>query len=83
MDFLISPAYSVPPMMTMRRARFTRMNVSLRVPSRFGSAFTEGTDITAMSGSKLSSSSAFGRMKRLWAKRLCQASSLTTRTFSR
>ena len=44
-DFLISPAYSVPPMITIRRARLTRMKVSLRVPSRFGSAFTDGSEI--------------------------------------
>ena len=31
--FLISPAYSVPPMMISWRDRWTRMAVSLRVPS--------------------------------------------------
>ena len=29
MDFFISPAYSVPPMMTILRIKFTMMNTSL------------------------------------------------------
>ena len=56
------------------------VNVSLRVPSRSGSALTDGAEMTVRSGSKLRSSSALGRMKRLRANRLCQASSVTTRT---
>ena len=39
MDFLISPAYSVPPISTSCWARLRAMNVSVRVPSRLGSAW--------------------------------------------
>ena len=42
-DFLISPAYSVPTMITSIRLRWTRIAVSLRVPSVAGSALNEGT----------------------------------------
>ena len=59
------------------------MKVSERVPSALGSALTEGSDITVKSGLKPWRSSGVGRMKRLRAKRLCQASSVTTRTLSR
>ena len=44
-------------MMTIRRPRLTRMNVSLRVPSRCGSALTEGSEMTVKSGSNPISSS--------------------------
>src|SRR4029450_11797873 len=42
-DFLISPAYSVPTMITSIRLRWTRIAVSLRVPSVAGSALNDGT----------------------------------------
>src|ERR1700680_208068 len=70
-------------MITIRRPRLTRMKVSERVPSTFGSAFKEGSEMTVKSGSKFISSSAFGLMNRLRANRLCQAYSVTTRTRSR
>jgi hypothetical protein len=41
-DFLISPAYSVPPISTSCRVGWRRTNVSLRVPSSSGSASREG-----------------------------------------
>ena len=59
------------------------MNVSLCVPSRAGSALNEGSEMTVKSGSKPMSSSAFGRMNRLRANRLCHAISETTRTRNR
>ncbi len=40
--FFISPAYSVPAMRISWRLRWTRMTVSLRVPSRAGSALKLG-----------------------------------------
>ena len=42
-DFLISPAYSVPTMMISIRRRWTRIAVSVRVPSVAGSALNDGT----------------------------------------
>ena len=49
-DFLISPAYSVPTMMTSIRLRWTRIAVSLRVPSVSGSALNEGTSMIVKFG---------------------------------
>jgi hypothetical protein len=40
-DFLISPAYSVPPISTSLRPKWTTMKVPLRVPSVAGSASSE------------------------------------------
>ena len=40
--FLISPAYSVPTMSTSIRARWSRIAVSVRVPSVAGSALNDG-----------------------------------------
>ena len=41
--FFISPAYSVPTMMISFRSRWTRIAVSVRVPSVAGSAWNVGT----------------------------------------
>ena len=42
MDFLISPAYSVPAMMMRRSAKLSAMAVVLRTPSMAGSAWKSG-----------------------------------------
>ena len=52
-DFLISPAYQVPPIRTSRRPGCRTTNVSLRVPSSSGSAVTAGACSTSASGSML------------------------------
>ena len=49
-DFLISPAYSVPTMMISIRRRWTRIAVSVRVPSVAGSALNEGTQMIVKLG---------------------------------
>ena len=48
--FLISPAYSVPTMMTSIRSRWTRIAVSVRVPSVAGSALNDGTQMIVKFG---------------------------------
>jgi len=75
-DFLISPAYSVPTMITSMRPRWTRIAVSLRVPSVVGSARNEGTSRIVKLGTKVASSRADGRRKRFAAKMLAQAVSV-------
>ena len=74
--FLISPAYSVPTMRTSIRARWTRIAVSVRVPSVSGSALKDGTQMIVKFGWKSASSSAVGRRKRLREKMLAQAVSV-------
>ncbi len=78
--FLISPAYSVPTMSTSIRRRWTRMAVSVRVPSVAGSALNEGTQMIVKFGAKAARSAAAGRRNRLRAKRLAQAVSVYTRS---
>ena len=56
-DFLISPAYSVPPISTSVRAGCSATNVPLRVPSSSGSASSAGACRTSASASNVSSSS--------------------------
>ena len=63
MDFFISPAYWVPPMMTIRRVKFTITNTSEFVPSRLGSARKPGALTMVNSGLWVFSSSSVGRMK--------------------
>ncbi len=75
-DFLISPAYSVPTMITSIRRRWTRIAVSVRVPSVAGSALNEGTLMIVKFGTNPSSSSSDGRRKRFSAKMLAQAVSV-------
>ena len=48
--FLISPAYSVPTMMTSIRWRWTRIAVSVRVPSVAGSALNDGMQMIVKFG---------------------------------
>ena len=48
-DFLISPAYSVPPINTVRFSKETIIKVSEAVPSTAGSALKFGADITVNS----------------------------------
>ncbi len=50
MDFLISPAYSVPPMRAIFLAKLTRMKAPELVGSRPGTAVTPGAEITVNSG---------------------------------
>jgi hypothetical protein len=75
-DFLISPAYSVPTMITSIRLRWTRIAVSLRVPSVDGSALNEGTLMIVKFGVNDARSSADGWRKRFRAKMLAQAVSV-------
>jgi hypothetical protein len=75
-DFLISPAYWVPTMITSMRPRWRRMAVPLRVPSVSGSALNEGTSMMMKFGTKAARASAAGRRKRLRAKMLAQALSV-------
>ena len=56
-DFLISPAYQVPPIATTRSVKFTRMAQSDAVPSSSGSAWKPGRFRMVKSGLKPSSSS--------------------------
>ena len=79
-DFLISPAYSVPTMMISIRSRWSRMAVSVRVPSVAGSALNEGTQMIVKFGSKPRCSSGVVRRNRLRAKMLAQAVSVMTRS---
>jgi len=74
--FFISPAYSVPAMMISWRDRWTRMTVSLCVPSRRGSAWNDGASMIVKLGTKSSSCSAVGWMNRLSQKMLAQAVSV-------
>ena len=46
--FFISPAYFVPAMMISWRERWTMIAVSLRVPSRWGSAKNEGASMIVL-----------------------------------
>ena len=78
--FLISPAYSVPTMIISIRRRWSRIAVSVRVPSVAGSALNEGTLMIVKFGAKFASSLAFGRRNRFRAKMLAQAVSVYTRS---
>ena len=75
-DFLISPAYSVPTMMISIRRRWTRIAVSVRVPSVAGSALNDGTSMIVKFGANAARSAAVGRRNRLRAKMLAQAVSV-------
>ena len=82
-DFLISPAYHVPPMTTSTREGCRQTKVSVRVPSSSGTADTDGAWRTSACGSMSSSSSSVGSMKRVFAKSACHALSEITRTAMR
>ena len=75
-DFLISPAYSVPTMRISMRSRWTRIAVSVRVPSVAGSALNDGTQMIVKFGSKPTRSAAVGRRNRFRANMLAQAVSV-------
>jgi hypothetical protein len=75
-DFLISPAYSVPTMITSIRPRWTRIAVPVRVPSVAGSAWNEGTAMIVKFGSNVARSSSGGRRNRFRAKMLAHAVSV-------
>src|SRR5690625_481947 len=77
-DFLISPAYSVPPIRTIFCLKDTSTNASEFVPSFSGLALNDGADIIVNSGSCVFSSSADGRTNNCFANKLCQAYSLIT-----
>ncbi len=74
--FLISPAYSVPTMMISIRLRWTRIAVSVRVPSVAGSALNEGMQMIVKFGRNVARSSALGRRNRLRANTLAHAVSV-------
>ena len=74
--FLISPAYSVPTMMTSIRSRWSRMAVPVRVPSVSGSAWNDGTQMIVKLGWNPMRSVALVRRNRLRAKTLAQAVSV-------
>ena len=82
-DFLISPAYCVPPTRTSRSAKFSTMKTSDRVPSTSGSAWKPGALSTTNWGSWERSSSCEARMNMLRANRLCHAVSVMTRIGTR
>ena len=82
-DFLISPAYRVPPINTIFRAKFTSTNVDEFVPSRAGSASNNAASITVNSGENASVRSAPLSMNRSRAKRFCHAYVVSTRTGKR
>ena len=82
-DFLISPAYSVPPITTSPRVGWSTTKVSERVPSASGSASTSGAWSTSASGTWSASSSSVGSMKSVFAKSACQGEYVITRTPSR
>ena len=76
-DFLISPAYIVPTMMTSIRWRWTRIAVPARVPSVAGSASNDGhVDDREVRGEVGEVIGAVGRRNRLRAKMLAQAVSV-------
>ena len=80
-DFLISPAYSVPPISTMFSAKFTRMKVEVRVPSTAGSALKLIASRTTNPGSNRASlAGSVSRTNMFEAKSDCQAVSVITRT---
>ena len=82
-DFLISPAYLVPPIKIIRRAKLTRMNVDERVPSRAGSAWKSAASTTVNSGSKLGLGP-FGHDEQMAREESCaKRTRCTTRTGSR
>ncbi len=72
-DFLISPAYSVPPISTRPLAKSTRIKTSELVPSMSGKAWKPGQSITTSSGLWTAISSGVAWMNMLCANRLCQA----------
>ena len=80
-DFLISPAYDVPPIRTSRSSNDSRMKASLRVPSISGIAWKRGALMTVNAGmcSARSPGSWICR-NMLRANSECQASSVITRT---
>ena len=78
MDFLISPAYSVPPINTVRFSKEMMMNVSEWVPSTEGSALKLGAQMTVNPASCSKNSSSEGRINNWWENRLCHANSLIT-----
>ena len=77
-DFLISPAYAVPPIRMRRSDMFTAITVSEFVPWRDGLAREPGAE--TMRNPAAASNAA--RRSRFVANRRCQASSVITRTGS-
>ena len=72
-DFFSSPAYRVPPMRIMRSARFSTMNVLVRVPCFAGSAWNSGACSTVKFGAKSFSAESSGRTNMLRTKAMCHA----------
>ena len=69
-DFFISPAYCVPPMMTSLRVKFTMTKTSELVPSRLGSARKPGALTMVNSGLWFFNSSAVGPDEKLAHKQV-------------
>ena len=82
-DFLISPAYSVPPIRMRPSERCSTTKLAARVPSVSGTAWKCGAWSTTASGRWAAISSSVGSMNRLRANSACQALSVTTRSARR
>ena len=82
MDFLISPAYSVPPIRISEFVRWRLTKLVARVPSVAGSAVKLGACRIRASGWWRRISSSEGTMNIVCAKSACHALSDTTRTDS-
>src|SRR5699024_10640913 len=79
-DFLISPAYSVPPIKMIRSFKEMTTNVSDAVPSTLGSALQVGADKIVNPGSCSSYSCSVRVINKRRANKLCPAYSLITST---
>src|SRR5690625_4008491 len=79
-DFLISPAYSVPPISTTRFLNEMTIKVSEFVPSSSGFALQVGADRTVNSDLWFFNSALSGVINNWRENRLCQAYSLITST---
>jgi hypothetical protein len=75
--FFNSPAYRVPPITIMRRARLSTMNVPVRVPWRAGSAWYSGACRIVKFGEKPASAEISGRMNMFRTNIACHAFGVT------
>jgi hypothetical protein len=82
-DFLISPAYEVPPISTSFRVGWSSTNVPVRVPSTTGSASTSGACSTRACDAKCASSWSVGSMNIVRANSAWYGCVVTTRTAMR
>ena len=83
-DFLISPAYCVPPISTSLFGKLTMMKASEWVPSSSGTAWNRGVPMTVNSGLWVRSlSGSSSRMNIFLENKLCHAISVITRIGTR